>query len=137
MKFLLVATLCVAIFSAGSARAQESDAIPQKIKAAPVADAGVSDSLEIMMEALEENDYARFLSVGDDNFKAALTKPLFAIAVAQVGPRLKNGWEADYFGALERQDFQINLWKISFKTGDDLLAEMSCKDGKVSGFALR
>ncbi|HVF10272.1 MAG TPA: hypothetical protein VNA16_05690, partial [Abditibacteriaceae bacterium] len=94
-------------------------------------------AFEVLLAAIEANDFAGFVAVGDAAFKAGLTKEAFAQVVAQMAPRLKQGYEATYLGALKQQGYQVYLWKVAFKDeADDLLVKLVMKDGKVSGFFL-
>lgn len=91
-----------------------------------------------LMIAMETNDYARFQEDGDDAFKAAITQKIFEALVAQVGPRLRAGYETLYFGQLRQQGFVCDVWRLRFVDGgDDFLASLSMHDGKVGGFFLR
>lgn len=89
------------------------------------------------MDAIEEDDYIGFLASTDDTFKAALPKPAFERVVALVAPRLKAGYTATFLTQLRKNGFLVSVWKIEFKDGgDDMLGELSLKNGKVGGFFL-
>jgi hypothetical protein len=57
---------------------------------------------------------------------------------AQLGPRFKAGYTATYLGDLNQKGFKITLWRLRFTDGgDDALATLSLKDGKIGGFWIK
>lgn len=131
-QFALLSTLALA--PATLARAQSAP--PAQTQKAPAP--AVRAVFAGLMTALQNDDYAAFTAAADDDFKAALTKKSFETVVAQIAPRQKNGYEAIYLEQLRRGAYAVHLWKLSFQDGgDDILAEMSLKDGKIGGFFLR
>jgi hypothetical protein len=99
---------------------------------------GPSDLLRKMIAAIVSNDYEAFVAGGDPAFKAALTKPVFEGGTSRLVPRLTAGYSVSFLGTLNKGDFTIHLWKLSFKDGkDDLLARMDMKDGKILRFAFQ
>ena len=135
-RFLL---LTLALIPATFARAQDEAAPPVQTPKTPEKLApAVRDAFNLLMTSIQDDDYAGFLVAVDDNFKAALTKKMFDAVVVQIAPRLKNGYTAAYLDQLRRGSFTTHLWKLSFQDGgDDVLGEMSLKDGKIGGFFLR
>ncbi|HEX7261723.1 MAG TPA: hypothetical protein VF258_07910 [Luteolibacter sp.] len=104
--------------------------------AEPPAEAKASSAA--LISALEANDHAAFQAKGDEKFAKALTKELFGRVQTQLGPRLKAGYELVYLTELNRQGHKVTLWKLTFKDGgDDALATLSMKDGKVTGFFIQ
>ncbi len=96
-----------------------------------------SASVNRIISSLVKADYSAFVAEGDAQFKE-LKKEQFASVAAQVAPVLKPGYEVAYLGSLNQRGYHVSLWKISLKTGgDDLLATLSMKDGKVGGFYIR
>jgi hypothetical protein len=90
-----------------------------------------------LLEAIASGDYASFVANGDAAFRG-LTQPQFDAVAAQLGPHLKAGYEATYLGDLNQKGFQVTLWRLRFKSGgDDALATLSLKDGKVGGFWIK
>lgn len=90
-----------------------------------------------LLEAIASGDYASFVANGDAAFRG-LTKPQFDAVAAQLGPKFKAGYEATYLGDLNQKGFQVTLWRLRFKAGgDDALASLSLKDGKVGGFWIK
>jgi len=109
-------------------------AAPALAADAPKEDAAASSKL---LTAVEKADYESFVADGEAAFKR-LPKPQFEAAVAQLAPRLKGGYEAIYLGELKQHGYRVTLWKLSFKDGgDDALATLSMKDGKVGGFWIK
>jgi hypothetical protein len=91
-----------------------------------------------LFAALENTDYAAFVAAGDAVFQQKLKPEQFAAVAAQLAPMLKAGHAVTYLGELQQKGFRVTLWKLSFKQGgDDLLATLSLKDGKVGGFWIR
>ena len=98
---------------------------------APKEDAAASAKL---LAALEKTDRDAFVAEGEAAFKQ-LSQPQFAAAAAQLSPRLKGGYDLSFLGELKQRGYRVTLWKLSFKDGgDDALATLSMKDGKVGGF---
>ncbi len=90
------------------------------------------------MDAIEEGDYQSFIANGDKEFQTALSKAAFDVVVKQVAPREKAGYTATYLTQLSKGRFVVSVWKVHFEDGkEEMLAELSIRDGKVSGFFLR
>jgi hypothetical protein len=90
-----------------------------------------------LVTAVQNDDYDAFMADGNALFKE-LPKERFDAVSAQIASRLKAGYTLTYFGDLKQLGYHLTVWKISFKDGgDDYLAEMSVKDGKVGGFWIR
>jgi hypothetical protein len=104
--------------------------------------AGAEDSarpvLGKLLKAVEANDYDSFVADGTAEVKAALTKQMLEGVSAQMAPRMKKGYDATYLGELKQSGCKVYLWKLAYKDGgDDTLARLSLKDGKVAGFLLQ
>ncbi len=90
-----------------------------------------------LMTAIISNNYDGFVADCDDAMKAAITKPKLESVSKQVEPRAKGGYDSEYLGELNQKGFTVHLWRLRFKEGgDDILATLSMKDGKVGGFFL-
>jgi hypothetical protein len=51
---------------------------------------------------------------------------------------MKKGYECVRLGELTQQGCRVLLWKLAYKDGgDDTLAKLVLKDGKVAGFWLQ
>lgn len=101
------------------------------------APAGSQEEATKLVSAIVSNNYASFLGDGNAAFQG-LKKDQFEAVVSQLGAKLKTGYDLSYLGDLNQKDYQVTLWRIRFKTGDDdLLATLSMKDGKVCGFWIK
>lgn len=97
-------------------------------------DAPVQKHFDRLLTAVEKNDHARFVEEATPEFRSTPAQ-LLAGASKAFGPRLKKGYQADYLGSLKQQGHQVHLWKLTFKDGgDDHLARLALKNGKVAGF---
>lgn len=94
--------------------------------------------LDKLLKAVEANDYESFVADGTDAVKAGLTKQMLEGVSNQIAPRMKKGYTCSYLGELKQQGCQVYLWKLAYKDGgDDTLAKLVLKDGKVAGFWLQ
>ena len=94
--------------------------------------------LDKLLKAVEANDYASFVADGTDAVKAGLTRQMLQGVSAQMAPRMTEGYETTCLGELRQQGCQVHLWKLAYKDGgDDTLAKLALKDGKVAGFWLQ
>lgn len=90
-----------------------------------------------LLNAMAQNDYQAFIGQGTPEF-GAIGNPQFTEVANAVSPRLKQGYTVQYLGNLRQQGLDISVWKISFSDqGDDLLATLNVRNGKVGGFFLR
>jgi hypothetical protein len=97
----------------------------------------LKDLIQKQLSALINQDFDGFLANGNTYFKS-LDKQDFDSVADQLSEPLKTGYEISYLGELRQQGHQVTLWKISLKRGgDDLLATMYVKEGKVSGFLIK
>ena len=136
MKILLLAVLLLGfVVAVPTARVLAQDATAPASR--PVPEPAIKAEFDGLIGAIIDDNYTGFLISLDEKLRGALTKPAFESVVQQYGPRLEAGFEATYLGQLQRKGYDVHLWKIEFETGDDLLVEMSVKEGKVGGFFLR
>ncbi len=95
-------------------------------------------TLDKLLKAVEANDYESFVADGTDAVKAALTKQMLEGVSAQLAPRMQKGYTISSLGELKQQGCQVYLWKLTYEDhGDDTLAKLVLKDGKVAGFWLQ
>ena len=88
-----------------------------------------------ILNAVENNDLNNFVADGDNQFKAAITKQMFEGVNAMIAPRMKKGYVVVPLGTLNQQGCEVYLRKLVFKdAGDDILARLILRDGKVAGF---
>ena len=70
--------------------------------------------------------------------EAALAKPMLQGVSGQLSPQLKKGYVCSYLGELKHQGCRVLLWKIAYKDGgDDTLAKLVLKEGKIAVFWLQ
>ena len=132
-QMILLAWLCTSVFLPGtSLQAQpqpQSQGEPDK---------AAETIYKNLMSATESNNYEAFMAESDTGMRAALSKPMLASASAQLSPRMEKGYDSIYLGKLKKADNRVYLWKIGFKDGgDDILATLSVKNAKASGFYLK
>ena len=121
----LISIITIAIIASTPIRAEET---PEEAKTSATA----------LITAIVDKDHAAFKAQGDEMFSKALTKEIFDDVHAKLAPRIKAGYEMTYLTELTRQGQKVTLWKLTFKDGgDDALATLSMKDGKVSGFFIQ
>ncbi len=90
-----------------------------------------------LLDAMSRNDYQGFVSQGTPEF-GALSEQQFAEVANALSPRLKQGYTVRHLGNLRQQGLDISVWKVSFSDqGDELLATLNVRQGKVGGFFLR
>jgi hypothetical protein len=90
-----------------------------------------------LLAAISSGDYAAFIADGDAAFKG-LKKEQFDAVAAQLGPQFKAGYTATYLGDLNQKGYHVTLWRLRFTTGgDDALATLSLKDGKIGGYWIK
>ena len=90
-----------------------------------------------LLAAISSGDYAGFVADGDAAFKG-LKKEQFDAVSAQLAPRFKAGYTATYLGDLNQKGYQVTLWRLRFTAGgDDSLATLSLKDGKIGGYWIK
>ena len=122
--FLGVASVCLAL-SAMPGRAAEPAEPGRAV-------------LNKLLKAVEANDYDKFVADGTDGFKAGITRQMVQGVSGQLAPRMKKGYDCVYLGELKQQGCSVLLWKLVYKDGgDDTLAKLWLKDGKVAGFLLQ
>ena len=91
-----------------------------------------------LMAAVIADDHGKFLTDCNEVMKEMLTPEKLTSVSEQIAPRAKGGYDADYLGELNQRGYAVHLWRLRFKDGgDDILATLSMKDGKVGGFFLR
>ena len=102
-------------------------------------DGPIGPQIEVpkLLLAITADDYTSFVADGNAAFQG-LKKDQFESVVSQIGSNLKSGYDLAYLGDLNQRGYQVTLWRIRFKNGgDDLLATLSMKDGKVGGFWIK
>jgi len=94
--------------------------------------------MDKLLKAVETNDYDSFVAEGTAELRASMTKQILEGVSTQMSPRMKKGYNITYLGELKQRGCQVHLWKLVYKDGgDDTLAKIVLKDGKVAGFWLQ
>jgi hypothetical protein len=89
-----------------------------------------------MFAAIEKNGFDQFVADGDNQWRR-LQRGEFDRLTSQLRPKLKDGYEVAYLGQIKRIDgVQQTLWKLTLKNGEELLANIDMKDGKVVRFGV-
>jgi hypothetical protein len=94
-------------------------------------------SLQTILDAIKTGNYELFLTVGDSDYKAGISKEMFDSVSTQLSPRITEGYNITYFGNLKQLEYQIYLWKLSFADGgDEFVVRMAMNGDKVSGILI-
>jgi hypothetical protein len=91
-------------------------------------------TVNTLLTAIATNNYDAFIANGTPSLKSIITKETFRQASAGLSPRLKKGYELQYLGSFKHQGVETFLWKIIYKDGDDMLAELELQNDKVAFF---
>ena len=98
-------------------------------------DKTVQDDTLALLSAIEADDFANFVRIGTDEFKADYPIKRFERLVALTAERMEKGYTVVYFGELQRAPYTVHMWKLAFRDGGrELLGEISIRDNKVAGF---
>jgi len=89
---------------------------------------------DTLLAATVADDFAQFISVGDERFKSTLKPEVFHRVSRGLAPRFQKGVTPTFLGELRQSGFLASLWRLRFDDGgDDLLFRMALADGKVVG----
>ena len=89
-----------------------------------------------LLGAIQNSDYDAFVADGTDAFHG-ITREQFASVCSSLAAKLRTARTA-FLGELNQHGYRVTLWKISFAGGgDDALATLSVRDGKVGGFWIK
>lgn len=127
---LIISAIFFMAFTSPAVLAQASQPAqaPQPIEA----------TMKNMVSAILTNSLADFVSSGDEAFQAGMTKEMLSSINQSLASRLKQGYTTTFLTTLHQQGFDVYVWKVVFKDGnDDVLIFMALKDQKVGGFWLR
>jgi hypothetical protein len=93
----------------------------------------LQDTMKRMLSAAQANALDEFLAQADPVAKIGMTKQMQDIN-QELGPRIKQGYAATYWGSLKQEGYEVHVWKLEFRDGqDDYLVTLAVKDRKVSG----
>lgn len=97
----------------------------------------VVDYLQTILDAIATGNYELFLTVGDAEYKAGITKDMFDSVSSNLIPRMSEGYTINYFGQLKQREYQTYLWKLSFSDGgDEFVVRMAVNESKVGGISI-
>lgn len=95
-------------------------------------------TMKRMISAIQANSLPDFVAPGDEAFQAGMTKEMLSSISQSLASRLGQGYSSTFLTRLKQQGFEVYVWKLEFKDGnDDVLVFLAVKDGKVGGFWLR
>jgi hypothetical protein len=95
-------------------------------------------TMKRMVSAIQANSLPDFVAPGDEAFQAGMTKEMLSSINQSLASRLGQGYSSTFLTRLKQQGFEVYVWKLEFKDGnDDVLVFLALKDGKVGGFWLR
>ena len=101
-------------------------------------DAQTTRLFDRLTAALLTGNHDGFIADGDDGFRDGITPENFARVSNSLRPRFTTGHDATYLGQLRDRGTQVFLWKLTFHDGgDDLLARLCVRKGRVAGFLVR
>ena len=99
------------------------------------ADPAVQKTLDKILASIKTGDRDGFVANATDTVKEGMTKEVMDTMKEKFGERLDKGYKAAYQCQLKQVGHQVYLWKLTFKDdGDDLVARVVLKDGKLAGF---
>ncbi|HIK05057.1 MAG TPA: hypothetical protein IGS40_10125 [Trichormus sp. M33_DOE_039] len=97
----------------------------------------VIDCVQIILDAIATGNYDLFLTVGDVDYQAGITKEMFDSVSSQLIPRMSEGYTTTYFGQLKQREYQTYLWKLSFAdAGDEFVVRMAVNGDRVGGISI-
>lgn len=93
----------------------------------------VEETMKRMLSAAQANALDDFVAQADPVARSGMTKQMQDIN-HEVGPRIKAGYAATYWGRLSQGGYEVHVWKLDFRDGkDDYLVTLAVRDGKVAG----
>ena len=119
--------LAVAVILVGTLGNLNADEAPEDADAAS----------KRLVKAVEENNFQDFIKDGEPAFQQLDKKQFEAVSI-QLDKRMKGGYDVEYLGDMRQQGYHVTLWRLRFKDGgDDALATLSMKQGKVGGYWIK
>ena len=93
----------------------------------------LEDMMKRMLSAAQANALDEFVAQADPSAKIGMTRQMQDIN-RELGPRIKQGYVATYWGKLNQEGYEVHVWKLEFRDGkDDYLVTLAAKDQKVAG----
>jgi hypothetical protein len=94
---------------------------------------GMEETMKRMLSAAQVNALDDFVAQADPAARGGMTKQMQDIN-QEVGPRIKQGYVATYWGSLKQGGYEVHVWKLDFRDGkDDYLVTLAVRDRKVAG----
>jgi hypothetical protein len=101
------------------------------------AETTAQNCFDTLMAATVADDYSRFVSIGDQSFRDAITNEMFQAVSDALAPRMRSGCTSTYLGRLRQGQADVSLWQLAFADGgDDALARLAMTSGTVNGFLI-
>lgn len=92
------------------------------------------DLFNKMLAAQDTKDYDAFVSHGDTQMRAALSRTQFEASSDVLKANQAGGTrEITYLGELNQKGYEVYLFRVRFKTGDMLASMTLNKQGEVAG----
>lgn len=89
----------------------------------------------VLIQGILDGDASVFQDVGTEEFRKKMTPELFQAAQAEIGNRLRQGFQSVYLGKIVKSGREIYLWKITVsQNSEELLATLILNQNKVDGF---
>ena len=93
----------------------------------------LEDLMKRMLSAAQANALDEFVAQADPSAKIGMTRQMQDIN-RELGPRIKQGYVATYWGSLNQEGYEVHVWKLEFRYGkDDYLVTLAAKNQKVAG----
>ncbi len=87
-----------------------------------------------LVAAQDTKDYDTFVSYGDTQLKAALSRTQFEASSDVLQANAAGGTrEITFLGELNQHGYEVYLFRVRFKTGDMLASMTLNKQGEVAG----
>ncbi|MFJ5537446.1 hypothetical protein [Vreelandella titanicae] len=121
-RFALTAILLLSLFSSLA----WADTAPRSM---------ITELFHSQIDAIASEDYAQFMDHADANFRQAISQDQFDTLSASLSPRLADGYQSEYLGALNQDGFNVHLWKMTPSSSDsDHLVKMAMRENEIAGF---
>src|SRR5438067_9859950 len=93
----------------------------------------LEDLMKRMLSAAQANALDEFVAQADPSAKIGMTRQMQDIN-RELGPRIKQGYVATYWGSLNQEGYEVHVWKLEFRDGkDDYLVTLAAKNQRVAG----
>jgi len=87
------------------------------------------------IDAIASESYEQFMDHADANFRQSISQDQFGALSESLSPRLVDGYQSEYLGALNQDGFNVHLWKMTLASSDsDNLVKMAMRENEIAGF---